>query len=216
MQLEKVARLVYSDCERLGGVPGEFPYWVDPDKKVITSVGSDPVAASNFIQALLVGEAGLDLAKKTRLNPPLASKVRWLILRDLDLGGKGSLFVGRSAKQVFGVSSYANLEWEGSKFLANCEQLEIQQPAEGLVFWDQSSVLVCLGNTSASDVNASVSASLKGKPVSRALYVDLEEYNQETSNWHKVERKRLLERLEFKTDLKAASWKCFRAVQITS
>ncbi len=216
MQLEKVARLVYSDCEKLGGVPGEFPYWVDPEKKTIPSSGSDPVAASNFIQALLIGEAGLDLAKTPRLNPPLASKVRWFLVRDMDIGGRGSLFAGRSARQVLGVSSYASLDWEGAKSFPNCEPLDVHPPLEGLVFWDQSSLLACLGNASGVDANASISIPLNGKPVSRALYADFEEYNQESSTWQKVERKRLFERLEFRTELKAASWRCFRAVQITS
>ena len=31
-QLEKIARLVHLDAERLGGMPGEFPYWMDPER----------------------------------------------------------------------------------------------------------------------------------------------------------------------------------------
>ncbi len=41
-QLEKVARLVHLDAERLGGMPGEIPYWIDTERRQIVGVGLGP------------------------------------------------------------------------------------------------------------------------------------------------------------------------------
>ena len=65
-QLEKVARLVHLDVERLGGMPGEIPYWIDTERRQIVGSGSDPVAASRFIEAVVFGEAGLSLGSQGR------------------------------------------------------------------------------------------------------------------------------------------------------
>ncbi|MDA4118285.1 MAG: hypothetical protein OK455_08075, partial [Thaumarchaeota archaeon] len=97
-QLEKISRLVHLDAEKLGGIPGEFPYWMDPDRRQIMSSGSDPVAAARFVEALVFGELGLSLGPQgVRLKVTEASQLKWLLLHNIDLGVRGSIFVGRSA-----------------------------------------------------------------------------------------------------------------------
>ena len=216
LQLDKVARLVQFDCEKMGGIPGEFPYWLDPEKKTIGGAGSDPVAASRFLEALLFGELGLQRTPKgLRVSPPKGSRFRWMLFRDLALGGKGSLFIGRSASSVFSASSHSSVTADGARTFSRSGGLETQPPVEGLVFWDDSTVLVCLGNTAAGDVATEVSVPVKGKPIERSLYVDVEEFNPESSAWQRVERKRVLESVQLRTDLRSGSWKWFRLAQIT-
>lgn len=216
LQLEKVARLVLSESEKMGGVPGEYPYWIDPERKVVSSVGSDPVAAARFIEALLVGEAGLQRTPKgLRLSPPKGSKFKWLSLSDLNLGEKGSFFVGRAANQVFSASSYSRVSSEGAKAFPHSEALDTRSPVQALLFWDDSNILVCLGNTAPTDAAATVSIPAKGKPIDRSLFVDVEELHPDTTTWHRSERKRVLERVELRVDVKASSWKWLRVTQIT-
>ncbi len=151
-QLEKVAALVNSDCERMGGVPGEFPYWFDPEKRQIESLGSDPVAASRFVETLLTGEAGMTVSPEgPTLRVARGSRLGWFSLRGFRIGGDGSLFVGRTQSQALIVSSYEKTQVEGSVKLPRSEPLEVSPSIECLLFWDQSSLLVCLGNASGSD-----------------------------------------------------------------
>jgi hypothetical protein len=217
LQLEKVSKLVYSECEAMGGVPGEFPYWLDPERKAIGSVGSDPVAASRFIEAVVVGELGLSFTPQgARLRPPDTSRLRWLLVRNLELGAPGCVFIGRTTAQPFKASSYVSVEVEGSKRYQGCERLETAAPLEGLLFWDQVSLLLCLGNQGTGDYAGAVSIPVRGKPISRSLYVDLEEFDQESAGWRRIERKKLLDRIELRIEVKSGSWKAFRVVQITS
>jgi hypothetical protein len=217
VQLEKISRLVHSECETMGGVPGEFPYWLDPERKIIGSVGSDPVAASRFIEAMLVGELGLSLTPQgVRLSPPESSRLTWLFVHNLELGGVGSFFIGRTAAQPFAASSFANIEAGASKRFQGCERLDAASPFEGLLFWDQQSLLLCLGNPGTGHQAGTVSVSIRGKPIARSLFADLEEFDQESSSWRRLERKKLLDHVDLRAEIKSGSWKALRLVQITS
>ncbi len=217
LQLEKVAKLVSTESEKIGGVPGEFPFWIDADKRTVGSIGSDPVAASRFLEALLVGELGLQLGgKKTKMDPPGGSKVQWLLLHGLDLGTSGSLFVGRSSSRSFTVSSYPSLEAPDVKTYAHSDRLELQQPLEGLLFWDDLTVLVCVGNTTPNETSTKLSVPVRAKSLSRSLFVDLDEFNQETAAWRRLGRIRTLDRIELRAEVRPGSWKWFRIGQITS
>lgn len=217
LQLEKVARLISTDAEKLGGVPGEFPYWVDGDKKAIGGSGSDPVAASRFLEALLVGELGLGGAgKDLKIAPPSGSKLQWLMIHDADLGGRGSFFLGRAPKWSFSASTFDSVDAGEARKFAQTERLDAPPPFEGLVFWDDSSMLICLGNGGSNDAAAKLSIPVKAKTLSRSLYVDLDELNPETTAWRRLERVRLLDHLNVRAELKAGAWKWFRIAQITS
>lgn len=219
-QLEKVARLVHTDSERLGGIPGEIPYWIDPERRQVMAHGSDPVAAARLVEAVAFGEAGLSLgAQGARFKVPEASQLRWLFLHGLDLGRVGSMFVGRSAGRTFVVSSFDQdavdeTSRTGGKPTVSrfpeSERMSTQAGLEGLLFWDSGSSLLCLGNTTAAPFSGTVSASLKSKAFATALFGQIEELQQETGLWSATERVKLLSRFEAKVELRPNSWKMVR------
>jgi len=219
-QLEKVARLVHVDSERLGGVPGEIPYWIDPERRQVMAHGSDPVAASRLVEAVVFGEAGLSLSSQgARFRVPEASQLKWLFLHGLDLGRRGSMFVGRSAGRAFVVSSFDHDALDetsktGAKSTTfrfqECERIGAQAGLEGLVFWDNNSSLVCLGNPSGAAFSGTVTTTLRSKAFSTALFGQTEELQQETGLWSAAERVKLLSRFETKVELRPNSWKMVR------
>jgi hypothetical protein len=226
-QLEKVARLVHLDAERLGGMPGEIPYWIDTERRQIVGSGTDPVAASRFIEAVLFGEVGLALGSQgPRLKVPEASQLKWLLLHDLDLGRRGSVFVGRSAGRAVVVSTFEQEALEDSSRASapgvsttslrfpECERLGGQGGLEGVQFWDGNSSLLCLGNASSSAYSGVLNVPLRSKSFSTALFAQMEELKQETGLWSAVERVKLLSRLETKVELKPSSWKLLRLTRV--
>jgi hypothetical protein len=58
--------------------------------------------------------------------------------------------------------------------------------------------------------------SIRGKPIARSLFADLEEFDQESSSWRRLERKKLLDHVDLRAEIKSGSWKALRLVQITS
>ncbi len=223
LQLEKVARLVHLDAERLGGIPGEIPYWIDLERRQVMGSGSDPVAASRFVEALVFGEAGLSLGPLgVRFKVPEASQLKWLFINDLDLGRRGSIFVGRSAARAFVASTFEQDAIEDSSRTGNqgvtttsssfpeCARVDGPAGLESIVFWDGRSSLLCLGNTGSSSCAGVISVPLKSKSFSTALFAQMEELQQETGLWSKGDRIKLLSRLEVKVDLKPNSWKMLR------
>ncbi len=227
-QLEKVARLVHTDSERLGGVPGEVPYWVDPERRQIVGSGSDPVAASRFIEAVMFGEAGLSLGPQgARFSVPEASQLKWLLIHGLELGRKGSLFVGRSSGKAFVATTYDKEAMEDShgagrqgitttsSCFPECERMAGASGLECLLFWDNGASLVCIGNTSASPCSGTISVPLRSKSFAASLFAQLEELQPETGLWGKVDRVKLLTKLEAKVELKPNSWKMLRISSAT-
>lgn len=222
MQLEKIARLVSSDSERLGGVPGEFPYWIDTERRQVAAHGSDPVAAARLVEAVLLGEAGLSLGSfGARFRVPAASQLGWLLLHNLDLGKQGAIFVGRSTGRVFAVSTFEQESAEErsrsalertARTLLRLPEFESLDSAglEGAVFWDASSSVVCVGNAGSSPFSGSVSVPLRSKSFSTALFAQVEELQQEGGVWSAVERVKLVNRLELKVELRPGSWRAFR------
>ena len=193
---------MHSDCEKMGGVPGEFPYWFDPEKRQVESVGSDPVASSRFVEALLAGEAGLTTSPGgPSFQVPAGSRLRWISLRGLRPGVEGALFAGRSLSRTLTVSVYDVTGDDSSIKLGRSEPLEGPASLESVLFWDPSSLVICVGNTSASPSSGVLQVPTRGKPLATALFVDVEEFNQETWLWEKLDRRRLLEKLEFRVDL---------------
>ena len=222
-QLEKVARLVHIDAERLGGMPGEIPYWIDTERRQTMGPGTDPVAASRFIEAVVFGECGLSLGSQgVSLKVPEASQLKWLLMRNIDLGKSGSIFVGRTPARVFVVSTFEQDSLDDSPRttsqgvattamrLPECERVGGQGGLEGMLFWDNNTSLLCLGNASSAPYSGLFSFTLRSKSFSASLFAQMEELQHETGLWSKVERVKLLSRVETKVDLKPNSWKMLR------
>ncbi len=101
-----------------------------------------------------------------------------------------------------------------SSRLAECERIGAQAGLEGILFWDNNSSLICLGNTGGSAYSGLVSVTLRSKSFSTALFAQMEELQQETGLWSTVERVKLLSRLETKVDLRPNSWKMLRLSRV--
>ena len=226
-QLEKVARLVHLDAERLGGVPGEMPYWIDTERRQIMGAGTDLVAASRFVEAVVLGEAGLSLSSQgARFKVPEASQLGWFFIHDLDLGQRGSIFVGRSAGRAFVVSTFEQEALEGpsqtsgqgatttSWRFPECERIGGQGGLDGILFWDNNSTLICLGNSGSSAYSGPLSVALRSKAFSTSLFGQMEGLQQETGLWSVVERVKLLNRLETRVELRQNSWKMLRLTRV--
>src|SRR5271157_4861383 len=104
--LEKVSKLVADEGLAFGGVPGEFPYWVDVEGGEAHGGRSDPVAGARFIQAVVEGELGLmPSSDPPEFRPPTSSAFRWILARDIWAGERVSLFVGRANGKAFAFAS---------------------------------------------------------------------------------------------------------------
>jgi len=218
-QLEKVARLVHLDADRLGGVPGEFPYWMDTDRRHVMGPGTDPVAAAKFVEALVFGEGGLSLGPPgPEFKVPDASQLRWLFFHAIDLGKKCSIFIARSGARTFVVSTLAARAAKGLSItnapLQECERVGGQPGLEGLVFWDNSTSLICLGNTTPVGYSGALSVPLKSKAFTTSLFAQVEELQPETGLWVPTGRVKPLSRLETRVDLKPGSWKILRLSRV--
>jgi len=218
-QLEKVARLVHMDAERLGGVPGEFPYWIDTERKQIVGSGSDPVAAARFLEGVILGEAGLTLGPSgARFAAPESSQLRWMMIHGLELGQRCSLFLGRGTGGAFAFSDIEQDPGTGSSpmtRLAECERISGSAGIEGLLFWDATTSLLCLGNTTMSQASAPISVPVRSRSFATSLFAILEELQPETGKWLELERVKLLLRsIELKADLRPGSWKVLKLSKV--
>jgi hypothetical protein len=219
--LERVARLVHLDTERMGGLPGEFPYWVDPERKQVTMPGTDPVAAARFIEAVVFGEGGFSLDPNGEtLRVPEASHLRWLLIHDLELGRKGSVFVGRGTGRAFVASTFGREGYDRTSMpkeesattysrFPDCERFACPVGVEGVVFWDASTTLACLGSTG-SAFSGLVSIPSRGKSLAASLFAQVEELHHDTGLWSQTDRVRPLGSLDTHVELKPNSWKMLR------
>ncbi|MDA4122929.1 MAG: hypothetical protein OK456_07110 [Thaumarchaeota archaeon] len=221
LQLEKVARLVASGWEKVGGVPGEFPYWFsESDGLVLGGPGSDPVAAGRLIEAVVWGELGLDRAPQGfELRPPDSSTLHWASMHGMNLGEKGSIFVGRSeGKVVLSASSFSRADADESTKFQSCTRLGSGQ-AETLVFTGPSSMLVCTastqGGTGTAPLSSVLTIPMKGALMAASLFVDIDEFNPITGLWARVDRRRLSGDLSLQVELRPGAWKAIRIAPAT-
>ena len=229
-QLEKISRLVHLDAEKLGGVQGEMPYWIDADRRQIMSSGSDPVAAARFVEALVFGELGLSIGPQgVRLKVTEASQLKWLLFHAMDLGSRSSVFVGRAAGKSFVITSLDKELMDDaprsgrstmvmmSSHFPRCELSEGHGPSglEYLLFWDENVSLLCVGNTLSSGCSAQLSLPVRSKALTTSLFAEVEELQQETGLWSKVERTKLTSNLDVTVELKPNSWKMLRFSPVT-
>lgn len=214
MQLEKIAKLVHMDCERMGGVPGEFPYWLDPDRKAITTHGSDAVAASRLVDLILYGELGLSFdASRLEMRPAKNSRLKWLSAQRFHVGCYGSFFLGREGERVYSATTFQRLESKDALKFTNCEKVPSNPALECLHFFGPTQLL-CAGNTSNSNVSTSASIPLKDNLLSKSLFAGIDELDPETGRWNLSEKVRSSEKLSVKVSLNPNSWKMLRISQI--
>jgi hypothetical protein len=219
MQLEKITRLVESDSEKLGGIPGEFPFYLDPEKRLIMRDGTDPVAAARFVEAMLFGELGLTIrpAEALVLRPPKSSQLRWVSLHNIRLGAKGgSAFVGRANETTYLATTFPHPAAEATLVLKECERLQPPSLQSEALLFHTPYQLVCVGSSSSSPQTLIVSVPLRDKALGKALSAGLEELDQSTGRWSSVDRVRLMDKIPVRVDLKPYGWKLLKFATITS
>jgi hypothetical protein len=185
-------------------------------------LGSDPVAAARFVEAVFLGELGVTFTPQgITLKPPSGSQMRWASMHEMTLGEKGSVFVGRSSGKIaLFASSLHRAEADGAMKFLGCRRLVTPVPIEALVFWDVSSMLVCVGisdsgASSSGPCSWTLTIPMSGEALASSLFVDLEEFNQETCLWNRKERMRLLRDLQIRVELKPGAWRALRLAPAT-
>jgi hypothetical protein len=211
LSLEKVSGLVTGDWPQLGGSPGEFPYWVDVEGKEAHGVGSDPVAASRFIQAVVEGELGLSCsASPPAFSPPALSTIRWALARDVCAGEKVSIFVGRAAGKAFAFASCKQARVEGGLRFADCARVDASPMfTHGASFIGPGQV-VCVGNASHVPVKAHLVFAARSPGLSRRLSTPLEQFEPASRGWSKVGSLRVSSTMSLDVPLGPEDWKVFR------
>jgi hypothetical protein len=211
LSLEKVSRLVTTDWLQFGGNPGEFPYWVDIEGKEAHGAGSDAVAASRFVQAIVEGELGLSCSvSPPSFDPPPLSTVRWVFAGDVWAGERVSVFVGRAAGRAFAFASCKRARVEGDRRFAECARVDSSsKSAYGFSFSGPGQV-VCVGNASQAPVKAHLVFQASSPGLSRRLSTPLEQFEPASGGWSKIGSLRVSPMMSFDAPLGPEDWKVFR------
>jgi hypothetical protein len=211
LSLEKIAKLVVEDSVRLGGYPGEFPYWVDVEGREAHGEDSDPAATARLVEGLLEGELGLEFAAGTvSFSPPPSSGLKWVLASEVWAGEPVTAFVGREGGRAHVFASGSRLEVKHGVKFARAELLEM--PVRGLhaVSLHGPGQVVCLGNSSTVPARASVSFAPHSPELSKRLSTPLEEYDRASGSWAKVSTLRVFPTMTFEASLGPGEWKAFR------
>lgn len=209
--LKRVAKLVVEDVVKLGGSPGEFPFWVDPEGGEVSKEGSDAVAASRYIESLVECELGLALSEHgPSFAPPDASSVAWLLASEFWAGEPTTAFVGRTGGKahLFLCSTNASAS-HGMKF-AKAEVLEQTLRGVHAVSFYEPGQLICVGNSSAAPARGTVTFSPKAPELSRQLSVPLEAYDPYKGSWSKSSSLRVGPTMSFEVQLAPEEWRAYR------
>jgi hypothetical protein len=211
LSLEKVAKLAVDDSVRLGGSPGEFPYWVDVEGREIHGDDTDPVAAARLIEGLLEGELGLEFGTGTvSISPPASSSMKWLLASDVWAGEPITAFVGRAGGRANAFVSGSRIEVkQGGKF-AKAELMDLSVRGLYAVSFYGPGQVICLGSSSPAPMRTSVSFAPRATELSRRLSTPLEEYDRTTGSWTKVSTLRVFPTMKLDVNLNPGEWKVFR------
>jgi len=203
-QLGKVSKLALG---ALFGVPGQFPYWIDPENHDSCVEGSDPVAASRFIECLVHGELGLS---EEGLRPPKVTPVNWLFISNLSLGDRMALFVGRHEHQVMVASTSTRLAEGTGSIYQRFEQLDSSNHKVVGGQFIGTGQLICLGNLSSLPSSSTLAVPLRDASMSRHLTASLQEFDPGIGRWIERPAVRVLERMTFTVVVQANSWRILK------
>jgi hypothetical protein len=210
LSLTKTARLVVEWQLRLGGVPGEFPLWVDPDRRE-SHGGPDPVAAARFLETLLEGELGVPGgAGRGPLSPAQSSTIPWLLASDFWAGGPSTVFVGRGGGRAHLFYSGGRLDpAPGTKFEGS-ERLAPPQHGVCAVSFHGPGQVVCVGSALGSPSRFTVAFPPRAPDLAKRLSAQLEEYDPAKGGWAKVGSVRVSQSIGFEGSLPPGGWKAYR------
>ncbi len=211
LSLEKVSRLASEESLKLGGVPGEFPYWVDLEGREVHGEKSDAVAGARFIQAVVEGELGFSAsANSPCFAPPTLSTLKWVLARDLWVGEPVTIFVGRAGGKVFSFASCQKTELQPGVKFAKTDQVEASLRGVHSVSFYSPGQVVCVANSAASPVRTRLSFSGRAAALSKRLSTPLEEFEPATGAWNKIGSLRVTQPMTFESPLGPGDWKAYR------
>lgn len=211
IELESIAKLPSLELVRLGGAPGEFPYWVDLQRREAHGQGSDPVAASRFIEALVRGEIGYSPGPGGHsFDPSPSSQLRWILLSGVYLGKRTSVFVGRAHGRAYTFIALADARVERGWKFSGAELAQPHDARLSSVSFFGPGQAVCVGNESGGTVRNSVSFKPRDPALSKHLSVGLEELDPSTGAWKKASTVRVLTSMSLEVELGPSEWKAFR------
>jgi len=203
-QLLKVSRLVH---DGVAGIPGEFPYWFDPENRGFHSQESDPVAAARLIESVFYGEMGL--SEENGLDPPRATQVRWLFVSGFGDGGSQAFFLGREGNEVRVANSSRDPRW-GNSTHGMFESLVTSKPQVVAVQFSEPRNLVCVGSSSDQPSSCLLTLPLRDPSLSKHMMARLEEFNCGSGRWVEGPSVRLQERMTISVKLPPYGWKMLR------
>jgi hypothetical protein len=212
VQLEKLATLVHLDSEKLGGIPGEFPYWVDPDKLAIMSEGSDVVCASRLLETVLSGDLGLSLdGERLEFSPAKESHLKWLYLSGC-FADRVALFVGRGNAGLVVVSNGDNARCDNLHTYSFAEEVESTNSLVRAIMFSTPGQLLCLGNQSPAAAGTTVEFPLRDETLRKHLSGTIEELDPQSWRWTQALRVKIWEKMNFRTEIASHYWKMVRLV----
>ena len=203
-QLLKVSRLVH---DGVAGLPGEFPYWFDPENRGFHSEESDPVAAARLIESVFYGEMGL--SEENGLDPPRATQVRWLFVSGFGNGGSQAFFLGREGNEVR-VANSSRDPRRGNSTHGRFERLVTSKPQVVAAQFSEPGNLVCVGSSSDQPSSCLLTLPLRDPSLSKHLMARLEEFNCGSGRWVEGPSVRLQERMTISVKLPPYGWKMLR------
>jgi len=204
-QLCKVSKLVRSG---LGGLPGEFPYWLDPESLSTHGDGNDIVAASRLVETVIFGELGL--SEEGSLSPPKVSELSWLFLAGLCTGERSTVFIGRENGKVQVVTTSKKLAGSSATSHMRFERLDSSNDQVVALQFTNPGQLICIGNISEKDSSSSIIVPLREEALSSELVGRVEEFDLASESWIVRSSIRLLTKMRVNVSVRPRGWKMLR------
>jgi len=209
LEMEAVGKLVSGDVVRYGGAPGDFPYWLDPDRREAHGPGTDPVAASRYVEAAMAGELGLSIGPRgLQLNPNLSSSLKWIAAGGF-LGGRVWAFVGRAGGRIFAFSSGVEVQGSGFDFSGSEAVRTDDSRVSAFTLFGPGQV-VCAGNSSEAPIRTKMAFKPRDPEMSKHLTIGLHELDAQSGSWKKTSTIKVLPAMSLELSLGPGEWKAFK------
>ncbi|MDV3277434.1 MAG: hypothetical protein LYZ69_03080 [Nitrososphaerales archaeon] len=211
LELEAVGRLASSDIVKFGGAPGDLPYWLDVERREAHGRGCDPVAASRFVESLVLGELGLSVGLEgVTLNPSVSSSLKWVLASNLWTGKRTSAFVGRAGGKTYAFASGAELRAENGWKFSGSEAAHPEDARLAAITFHGPGQVICTGNGSESALRTKVVFRPRDPELSKRLSIGLHELDPSSGSWQKAGTLKILPSMSFDIALGPGEWRAFR------
>ncbi|MDG6985172.1 MAG: hypothetical protein JRM73_00295 [Nitrososphaerota archaeon] len=210
LAVSKAAKLVVDEQLKIGGVPGEFSLWVDPDRKEAHG-GDDPVAAARFLEALIEGELGLPAGvERPSLSPAKTSTLGWLLATGFWAGEGASAFMGRTPEKTHLFCAGGKLGAKAGERFEKCETIDVHQRGVAAATFYNPGQVICVGNSLGSPVRLGVAFPPRAADFGRRLSTAVEEFDPAKGSWNKTGSLRVSTSMSVEAAIGPYGWKAFR------